>query len=44
LFEGCVSAVRVTVAIAIYIEAPRTVLRISGFFNANDSRENSQNE
>jgi len=36
--------VRLTVAIAVYIKAPRTVLRISGFLKAYDSDEDSQDE
>src|SRR5262249_33283869 len=44
LFECCVSAVRFTVAIAIYVEAPRTVLRLSGLFNADYSCESAHDD
>jgi hypothetical protein len=40
----CVTALRTTVAIIIFIDAPGTVLRLSGLFDADDSRENSQDE
>jgi hypothetical protein len=33
---------RFTVAIAVYIQTPSTILRFSGFFDADDSRENSR--
>jgi len=36
--------VRFTVAIAINIHTPSTILRLSGFFDADDSCKNSQDE
>jgi len=44
LLQSCITALRATAAIAIYIEAPGTVLRLSGFFNADEDRDNSKNE
>src|SRR6516162_11441711 len=44
LLQCCVTALRATVAIAILIEAPGTVLRLSGLFDADDGRDNSKNE
>jgi hypothetical protein len=37
-------ALPATAAIAICIETPGTVLRLSGFFNADDGRDNCKNE
>jgi hypothetical protein len=36
--------VRLTVAIAIYIQTPSTILRLGGFFDANDEREHAEDE
>src|SRR5262249_15893793 len=37
LFECCVPAVRFTLAIAVYIQTPGTILSLSGPFDADDS-------
>src|SRR6516165_2488814 len=45
LLQCCITTLRTTAAaIAILIETPGTVLRLSGFFDADDSCENSQDE
>jgi len=44
LFQCCEPAIRATAVPGIVIGAPLTVSRFSGFFDADDSRENSQDE
>jgi hypothetical protein len=44
LLQCCITALRTTVAVAILIEAPSTVLRLSGLFDADGGRDNSNNE
>jgi hypothetical protein len=44
LLKCCITALRITVAIAIVIETPGAVLRLSGLFKVNDGRENAQDE
>jgi hypothetical protein len=45
LLQCCVPALRITVAIATFIDAPRIVLlRLGRFFDADDNRENSRDE
>jgi len=43
LFKSCEPAIPGATTIAIAIGAPRTVLRLSGFFDPDDGGENSQN-
>ena len=42
--KGCEPAISRAAIPSIVIGAPRTVLRISGFFNADDSHKNSQDK
>jgi hypothetical protein len=44
LFKSCEPAIPGAATIAIAIGAPRIVLRHSGFFDADASRENHQDE
>ena len=44
LFECCVPAVRITVAIAVYIHAPGTILRLSGPCHADGNCESTHDD
>jgi hypothetical protein len=44
LFERCVPAVRFTVAIAVYIQTPGTILSLSWPFDADDSCESAHDD